>query len=60
MTETHALAGAFPNPAEIFEVPGGGHNTVIDIGGTPLLDRIATFLDQAVTKRDAIAMTEGK
>ena len=55
MTEIYELANAFPDAAEVIEVQGGGHNTVIDIGGARLLDRVATFLDQAVTQREAMA-----
>lgn len=52
MDEVRTLAEAFPEPATVIEIPGGGHNTVVDVGGAPLLDRVATFLDQAVSGRD--------
>lgn len=51
MDEVRAYAKAFPDSAKLIEVPGGGHNTVIDVGGPPLLDRVATFLDRAILGR---------
>lgn len=45
------LARAFTPPAHFFEIPGAGHNSIIDVGGSELLDRIATFLDNAVNGR---------
>ncbi len=48
MAEIRTLARLFAQPAEVIEVLGGGHNTVVEVGGPPLLDRVATFLDHAV------------
>ena len=46
--EAQRLANAFPRPSTYLEVPGAGHNSVVDIGGPALLDAVAGFLDQAV------------
>jgi alpha-beta hydrolase superfamily lysophospholipase len=42
------LANAFRPPATLLEVPGAGHNSVVDLGGAALLDEVASFLDRAV------------
>ncbi|MBX6312306.1 MAG: alpha/beta fold hydrolase [Isosphaeraceae bacterium] len=49
--EARRLAAAFPNRAEIIEVPGAGHTSVFDLGGPELAVRIAAFLDDAVAPR---------
>jgi pimeloyl-ACP methyl ester carboxylesterase len=46
--DARALASAFPQPAEILEVPGAGHSNVVGIGGDALMDRVGDFLDLAV------------
>jgi len=46
------LARAFPCPAPFIEVPGAGHNAVVDIGGPDLLERVALFLDDAVPEAE--------
>ena len=50
--DARRLAQAFPRPATFIEVPGAGHGDVVETGGCPLLDRIATFLDEATAARD--------
>jgi alpha-beta hydrolase superfamily lysophospholipase len=47
LDEARRLARAFPRPATLVEVPSAGHNSVIDTGGQPLLDQVASFLDSA-------------
>ena len=58
LTEIRAFAQLFSQRAEVIEVLGGGHNTVVEVGGPPLLDRVATFLDLAVSRRDAVEPAE--
>lgn len=48
--EAQRFARAFRRPAIFIEVPDAGHNSVVDVGGPALLDRVATFLDEAVTE----------
>ena len=48
VADARRLALAFPRPAPFVEVPGAGHNSVVDVGGADLLERIASFLDDAV------------
>ena len=43
-SEVRRLAGAFPAPPSLIEVPGAGHSDVISIGGQSLIDEIMTFL----------------
>jgi len=50
--DARRLALTFPRSAEYVEIPGAAHNTVVDVGGPDLLDRIATFLDRAVVMAD--------
>ncbi|MFO0950247.1 MAG: alpha/beta fold hydrolase [Isosphaeraceae bacterium] len=52
--EARRLAAAFPSPAAYLEVPGAGHNSVVEAGGAALLEHVATFLDRslALTARD--------
>jgi competence protein ComEC len=47
--EVERLASAFVTPPERLEVPGARHTDVFDVGGEPLAERIATFLDRATT-----------
>jgi alpha-beta hydrolase superfamily lysophospholipase len=47
LEDARLLAGSFPRPARLIEVPGAGHSTVVEVGGPGLLDRVATFLDEA-------------
>lgn len=51
LADARRLARAFPRPATLIEVPGAGHNSVVDVGGAALLERIAGFLDDAVAGR---------
>jgi competence protein ComEC len=47
---THAvrrLADAFPSPPIVVEVPQARHTDVIDVGGAPVIEQIARFLDDA-------------
>jgi uncharacterized protein len=48
--DARRLAQAFPRPAPYVEVAAAGHNSVVDVGGAPLLERVATFLDEAVAR----------
>ena len=48
--DARRLANSFLRPAPIVEVAGAGHNTVVDVGGAALLDRIASFLDEAAAR----------
>ncbi len=43
----HALAAAFPRPAEVVEVAGAGHADVVGVGGDALIGRVGAFLDGA-------------
>jgi competence protein ComEC len=43
------LASAFPSPATVIEVPGARHQDVFDVGGEPLVEQVAAFLDEAVS-----------
>jgi alpha-beta hydrolase superfamily lysophospholipase len=45
--DARRLARSFPRPATFIEVAGAGHADVVEVGGADLLDRIATFLDEA-------------
>ena len=45
LADARTLAQAFPNPAEIYEVPGAGHANVVGEGGEPLWQRVITFLE---------------
>jgi pimeloyl-ACP methyl ester carboxylesterase len=47
------LAAAFVQHPAWVEVPDAKHTDVIDIGGEPILDEVATFLDQAVARDEA-------
>jgi fermentation-respiration switch protein FrsA (DUF1100 family) len=49
LADARRLAEAFRRPALLIDVAGARHVDVIDIGGPELLDRIATFLDRAVS-----------
>jgi pimeloyl-ACP methyl ester carboxylesterase len=49
LSDAQRLAGAFPRPAAVIDVPDTGHTNIIDVGGPALLDRIAAFLDEALT-----------
>jgi alpha-beta hydrolase superfamily lysophospholipase len=51
LADARRLARAFPRPAEVVEVPGGGHSSIVEVGGAALLDRIAGFLDEATSAR---------
>ena len=51
LADARRLARSFPRPATFVEVPGAGHNSVVEVGGAALLQRIATFLDDAVAAR---------
>lgn len=53
-SEARRLAETFRPPAELLDVPGGGHSNAIDVGGYELLDRIAAFLDTAVPRAEAL------
>jgi competence protein ComEC len=44
LADARRLASAFPTPAELIEVPSASHGDVFDLGGAPLSDRIAAFL----------------
>ena len=46
VADARALAEAFPNPAEVLEVPGAGHANVVGIGGDELMDRVGAFLSR--------------
>ena len=48
LAEVRRFAGSFAR-ADLIEIPGAGHNSVVEVGGRPLLDRVATFLDRAAT-----------
>jgi alpha-beta hydrolase superfamily lysophospholipase len=45
LDDARRLARAFPRPAALIEVPGAGHNRVIEVGGHSVLERVAGFLD---------------
>jgi competence protein ComEC len=49
LADAQRLAGAFPRPAAVIDVTDAGHTNIIDVGGPALLDRIAAFLDEALT-----------
>jgi alpha-beta hydrolase superfamily lysophospholipase len=53
LADARRLARSFPRPAPFIEVAGAGHGNVVETGGPPLLDRIATFLDEATAPRSA-------
>jgi pimeloyl-ACP methyl ester carboxylesterase len=55
LEDARLLAGSFPRPARLIEVPGAGHSTVVEVGGPGLLDRIATFLDEAADARVSLS-----
>jgi alpha-beta hydrolase superfamily lysophospholipase len=46
LAEVRRFADAFSR-ATLIEIAGAGHNSVVEIGGAPLLDQVATFLDGA-------------
>jgi pimeloyl-ACP methyl ester carboxylesterase len=48
------LASAFPQRARMIEVPGSGHNHIVEVGGATLLEGVATFLDRSVGMADVI------
>ncbi len=48
--DARRLALAFLRPALFIEVAGAGHNSVVDVGGADLLERVASFLDEAVAR----------
>jgi len=52
--DARRLAQAFPRPATFLEVPGAGHGNVVETGGPALLERIATFLDEAAAAQSAV------
>ena len=52
--EARSLADAFPAAPRWIEVPDARHTDVVDKGGEELLDRIATFLDEAVRDDKAL------
>lgn len=47
--QARRLASAFPSPATVIEVPGARHADVFDLGGDPLADQVAAFLNDAVS-----------
>lgn len=50
---THAvrrLAGAFPSPPLVVEIPEARHADVVEVGGAALIEQIARFLDEATTR----------
>jgi competence protein ComEC len=51
MAEVQRLARAFPRPPELIDVPSARHTDVFDVGGEPLADQIAAFLDAALARR---------
>lgn len=53
--DARRLAAALGNPAPVVEVAGAGHNSIVEVGGPALLDRIASFLDAAVAVAPAPA-----
>jgi competence protein ComEC len=55
--EARSLAAAMPAPAHWIEVPDARHTDVVDKGGEELLDRIAAFLDEAVSS-DKVVQAE--
>lgn len=55
--EARRLAAAFAKAPMWRDVPGAGHSDVVDIGGEPLLEEVAAFLDQAASS-DRIMATE--
>ncbi len=58
LAEIRGFAKLFAQRAEVVEVLGGGHHTVVEVGGPPLLDRVARFLDHAVSRSDAVEPVE--
>jgi len=57
--EARRLADAFPAQPRWIEVQGARHTDVVDQGGAELLDRIATFLDEAAGDLAAPAEMRG-
>lgn len=51
LDEVRRFAGSFAR-ADLVEVPGAAHNSVVEIGGRPLLAHVATFLDEAAATGD--------
>ena len=50
LADARRLADAFPVPASFIEVEGARHTDILDVGGEPLLDRIAAYLDAATER----------
>jgi alpha-beta hydrolase superfamily lysophospholipase len=50
LAEAKRLAATVTPPAEVVEVPNAGHANAIDVGGVPLIEQIAGFLDRAVPR----------
>ncbi len=46
-SEARKLASSFPTPATVIEVPDAHHGDVFDLGGEPLADQIAAFLNNS-------------
>jgi alpha-beta hydrolase superfamily lysophospholipase len=57
--DARRLAAAFARPAAVIEVAGAGHNSIVEVGGPDLLDRIASFLDDAVSRKREEFTAEG-
>ncbi len=49
LTDGRRLADALTGPVQFEDVPDARHSDVFDVGGPALADRIATFLDRAVS-----------
>jgi uncharacterized protein len=58
LDEVRRFAASFARAATLIEVAGAGHNSVVEVGGAPLLDRVAAFLDEStVAKNHGIGLT---